>query len=408
MKLLKNEKTSIALIVLGILLIVFAIISFLWMDISISSSAQIKSDKWGQFGDFIGGLVGTIWALAGVLLFYLALTEQRQDIKTNQKALELQVKALNKQVEEFELQRIELESSRKVYEQQTKTIKIQQFESHFYALLNVYMSIKSSLNLNDEHDDYFHTSFNEMTIPYEESTELLQHHGLLVESYITLFNKERGHLSHYFKCFYRLIKIIDTNPFLTSEEKIQYAKILRSQITDYEQLIMQYNSFTTYGQKARPYILKYNILKHVPIFQKSQFKYYSDIQKGFKLLHFSEYFNTLLSSSINQSFDMSVETPQVSQRENSFNSLININFNEDIVVEITCEKDISNNGILLSNDQFLKFVSNTITERLLFSTYTGLDKISLEKYITETDDNRIFGIKIKIEEGVVLNLNIEN
>ena len=266
MKLLKNEKASIVLIAIGILLLVFAVISFLWMDFDFSTSSQIKSDKWGQFGDFIGGIVGTLWALAGVLLFYIALIEQRKDIKTNQEALILQVKALNKQVEEFELQRKELESSRKVYEQQTKTNRIQQFESHFYALLNVYLKIKDSLNNLDDNKDYFKSLYDKLRVEYTESADIITHHNNLIQAYVKLFNNERGHLSHYFKCFYRLIKMIELNQFLEESEKVQYSKILRSQLTDYEQLIMQYNSYSVYGIKARPLILKYNLFKHVPIF----------------------------------------------------------------------------------------------------------------------------------------------
>lgn len=48
----------------------------------------IKTDVFGQFGDIVGGVIGSLWALAGVILFYAGLTEQRKDIQTNQNALE--------------------------------------------------------------------------------------------------------------------------------------------------------------------------------------------------------------------------------------------------------------------------------------------------------------------------------
>lgn len=34
----------------------------------------------GQLGDFVGGVSGSLWALAGVALFYLALQEQRKEL----------------------------------------------------------------------------------------------------------------------------------------------------------------------------------------------------------------------------------------------------------------------------------------------------------------------------------------
>jgi len=143
---IKNEKTSFILVGVGIVLICIAFLLFIWCDYSLNFHSEINAEKFGQLGDFIGGIVGSIWALAGMLLFYIALTEQRKDIKTNQEALKNQIAALNNQVEEFKLQRKELESSRKVYEQQSKTLKVQQFESNFYSLLNIYMSIKADLN----------------------------------------------------------------------------------------------------------------------------------------------------------------------------------------------------------------------------------------------------------------------
>lgn len=408
MKLLKNEKASIVLIAIGILLLVFAVISFLWMDFDFSTSAQIKPDKWGQLGDFIGGIVGTLWALAGVLLFYIALVEQRKDIKINQKALTLQVEALNKQVEEFELQRKELKSSRKVYEQQTKTNRIQQFESHFYALLNVYLKIKDSLNNLDDNKDYFKFLYDQLRLEYAEGTDITRHHNNLIQAYVTLFNNHRGHLSHYFKCFYRLIKMIELNQFLEESEKVQYSKILRSQLTDYEQLIMQYNSYSAYGLKARPLILKYNLFKHVPIFQKTEFDFFSNIQDSFNLLDFSGYFTEFIIKNIKDSFDINFTQDELAIREDVFNCLVGIHFSDEIKIEVTCLKNIEDNGIKLSNNQFLEYLNNLVFEKIIFSTYTPPSKIEIKKYMTEKDNSRIFGIIIIVSEGVVLNLNYDN
>lgn len=408
MKFLKNEKSSIILISIGLFLLLFALISFLWMDIDFSTSSKIKSDKWGQLGDFIGGIVGTLWALAGVLLFYIALTEQRKDIKTNQEALGLQVEALNKQVEEFELQRKELVSSRKVYEQQTKTNRIQQFESHFYALLNVYLKIKDSLNQLDKDNDYFKSLHTQIHLVYDDTTEIIVHHNNLISIYINIFNKERGHLSHYFKCFYRLIKIVDLNLFLEDDEKVQYSKILRSQLTDYEQLIMQYNSYSRYGAKARPLILKYNLFKHAPIFQKTEFEFFFNIQKNFQLLDFSDYFSEFITKNIKDSFDIDFDQDDIVIREEIFNCLIGIHFSDEIKIEVICNANIIENGIKLSNSQFLKYLYNLVYEKIVFNTYTSSTKISIKKYTTETDESRIFGVIIKVSEGVMLNLTSDN
>ena len=103
-----NEKTSLVLVGIGLFFVGLALLLFFWKeDLSISQS--IDAGKVGQFGDFIGGLVGSLWALAGVILFYVALTEQRKDFATNREVFQNQVEALNQQIREFELQRRELD-----------------------------------------------------------------------------------------------------------------------------------------------------------------------------------------------------------------------------------------------------------------------------------------------------------
>jgi hypothetical protein len=78
-------------------------------------SQTLDESKIGQFGDFIGGVIGTILAFVAAVLYYVALKEQRKDIAINQEAAKLQNEALKKQIEEFEKQKEELELTRKVY-----------------------------------------------------------------------------------------------------------------------------------------------------------------------------------------------------------------------------------------------------------------------------------------------------
>ncbi|GIU42538.1 hypothetical protein TUM4438_09350 [Shewanella sairae] len=153
-----SEKFSRVLIFIGVSLLFLFIISFTYKAILFDFNVSIKTDVFGQFGDIVGGVVGSLWALAGVILFYSGLKEQRHDIQTNRDALKEQIKALNYQKEEMALQREEYAMARRVFEQQSDTLKeqsktsrIQQFESNFYSLLNIYIGIKSEL-IKEKHD----------------------------------------------------------------------------------------------------------------------------------------------------------------------------------------------------------------------------------------------------------------
>jgi hypothetical protein len=131
-----TEKLGKALLILGFFLLIFAAVIFLGSD-------NIKADKIGQFGDLVGGLIGSIWALAGVILFYIALTEQRKDFATNRKVLDAQTEALKLQLEEFKLQRQELSETREIF-------KIQKFETSFFNLLKFHNEATKDLSIRFE------------------------------------------------------------------------------------------------------------------------------------------------------------------------------------------------------------------------------------------------------------------
>jgi uncharacterized membrane protein len=139
-----SEKTGFILVVIGLIVIVVVLLFFLVFK-SWHYSTTIDEEKFGQFGDFIGGVVGTLFALVAVILYYVALTEQRKDIEISQGTLNYQVEALKQQITEFQEQRKEMELTRKSYEEQTKTLRIQQFESNFYSFFDLHIKIKNNL-----------------------------------------------------------------------------------------------------------------------------------------------------------------------------------------------------------------------------------------------------------------------
>lgn len=85
-----------AIIGLGIVIVFLGSLS---RDFTIWGNSSIILDKTGQVGDFIGGVVGSIWAFSGVLLFYQSLILQRKEFQS-------QREALNAQKNEFRINRL--------------------------------------------------------------------------------------------------------------------------------------------------------------------------------------------------------------------------------------------------------------------------------------------------------------
>lgn len=119
-----SELFSQILAWIGIAIIVISIYLFCHNENLWDLNNQINSNKISQFGDFIGGLVGSIWALAGMILFYIALTKQKESLQV--------------QKDDLALQKEELRETRKVFIKQEKTLELQQFENSFYNLINLF------------------------------------------------------------------------------------------------------------------------------------------------------------------------------------------------------------------------------------------------------------------------------
>jgi len=78
----------------------------LWGQYQLRGAVDLSATA--QFGDYIGGVVGAFWSLAGVLLFYASLKSQQNALETQRGEFELQKK-------ELKLQRAELHSQRQEY-----------------------------------------------------------------------------------------------------------------------------------------------------------------------------------------------------------------------------------------------------------------------------------------------------
>jgi hypothetical protein len=296
MKKILTEKFSIKLLITGTILLFLGFLVFFWNDFNLSFSNKIQADKFGQFGDIVGGLIGSIWALAGVILFYVALTEQRNDFNTNRKVLNAQTDTLKQQIKEFELQRVELQETRKVFYIQSDTLKIQQFESSFFNLLNLHHSIVNSIDLKSSTDKYGTFEFNRINRDRNEkiinekinetitgrdcfvrfckgfrntydnlkenkkNTDLTEHE-ICEKSYRIYYQYHQSDLGHYFRNLYHIFKFIKKSEI---ENKKRYTSLVRAQLSNDELFLLFYNSSSTFGiDKFLPLIEEFHLLKNL-------------------------------------------------------------------------------------------------------------------------------------------------
>ena len=304
-----SEKTSKILMLIGIILFVCGIVLFLWKDFGFDGAQKINSQKFSDFGSFVGGLIGTLWAFAGVILFYVALREQREDIHINRDTLNTQVKALEQQIVEFELQRKELELTREVFIEQNNTLKLQQFESTYFNTLHLFTNLVQNITYREpigvhlfqprvykgsecfeayygslqrryrtKYEDYIK---NELHIELNDAIQLEISIDKLNEfsknAYFSFFENYQSDLGHYFRTLYNLIRFVDEK-FIDNPR--YYTNLIRAQLSTYEHLMLFYNGISQYGEKKfKPLIEKYSLLNNMPqdlLIDKKHSEFYID------------------------------------------------------------------------------------------------------------------------------------
>lgn len=292
-----NNIDVIILYIVGLLVIFGMYLSFDHFFASIL--LKLKPEIYGQIGDYIGGTAGSIWALAGVILFYLALREQRKDLKINHRTLELQV-------EELEKQRSEMEHSRKIFEMQLKTQDLQRFENTFFKLLNLhnqkidglYHFVSSETykgracfrmgykilddRINNSYFNYVDDGYGGYNQQEKKIDNVKLAEDLLKETYDLFYQDIVGNVFiHYFVSTTYILEFIHTSPSIEKKDKNYYAAIFRSQLSNDELFLIFYHSLIHIkGERLFELCLYYNIFDNFDFSLLSEHKFHMDIYKS--------------------------------------------------------------------------------------------------------------------------------
>lgn len=254
-KIFKNYFKEIILI-FSFAVIALTLFSY-YINNSFSFSYDLATDKLGQFGDFIGGFLGTVLTMVATYYIYKTYHSQKDEL-----------------------------------DNQKKLINQQQFESTFFNLLNIHIDIKKNLNI-DFSDATFKpqeyngvdkvqinglevfidvkqftkfmysriiknsTPVNEIfnkKVPNPDIKTTLDEYHKLSESdksdekkniefiYKYIFSRYQNQISHYCRNVYHILKFIRENE---EEYKFnnckKYSDILQSQLNVDEQFVLFYN-----------------------------------------------------------------------------------------------------------------------------------------------------------------------
>ena len=390
-----SDNTALITALISLAVLLLSLIVFLCFG-SWGFSWVLDEQTIANYGDFVGGVVGTLLAFTAAILYYVALREQRKDVKNNQISLSLQTQALEQQIEEFKQQRQELEETRKVYERQTGLMELQsrimkqeQFESSFYSMLKVYLDSKNQMNTKEP--DCFQKWLEEiergLSLQFVEKA-IFERHNEIMSSFEDLYLKKRDVLSPYFKTVYRILSLIDNTKTIEDKEKMQYVKIFRAQLSECETQILYYNYHSDISGAARNLSYKLNFMKHYDYLTSIDAKkvHKAELIEDKEFTLFMRKVESFVKESINKYCEgFSEEEPSLQSEFEYKNIIAEVTSSPDITISLS----VPVKSETLSN-AFCTFFSDFISDRLFLSQYSRKkEPLTFSEY-GEVDNRRVY------------------
>lgn len=262
---------------LGLLIILYFSLNRQFND----GSGIINTSLANDYGSFIGGIVGPIFSLSAFLLVYATLVDQQKIFqlqkfegrlfellryhRENVNLMKMRVPSqkemtvegyrcfieMKKQFEEILKVANSFDKENQISESQK--IKLA-YSILFYGVgVATLSTLKETIkDINSEFSTKVIDKCREKKSEYDSNT--VYHGG----------NQSR--LGHYFRNLSQIIQYIDNANFLSKDDKYEYAKMLRTQFSQYELAIFFYNTFSDRGRPwtKNSWVKTYKLIKNIP------------------------------------------------------------------------------------------------------------------------------------------------
>lgn len=86
-----------------------------------------------------------------------------------------------------------------------------------------------------------------------------------VEFFYFPFDGHINRLGHYYRHLFQTATYIISQDFLTENEKYEYIKTLRAQLTNFEQLLLYYNAIAWFDEEWKKLFTEFRLIKNLPL-----------------------------------------------------------------------------------------------------------------------------------------------
>ena len=221
-----------------------------------------------DLSEYIGSLVGSLWSLAGVLLFYASLSSQKEDLENQKELLVKQIDEVVAQTKEFRIQ--------------NEMAKEQKNEETFFQLLRFHNEIISSITIEQQEVDFvsgeniskiiegrkafveYYDIYKRFFQEASEATYSQDEEGIIRifdKSYNSFYLEYQADLGHYFRNLNNILLFIDS---IKSTQQAFYLGLLMAQLSNYELTLLFFHCLRSTNKDFKTLVEKYAILEQVP------------------------------------------------------------------------------------------------------------------------------------------------
>lgn len=361
-----------------------------------SKDYVLDNALWGNFGDFIGGVGGPILAFIGVVITCLIFKEQKvQTTILSEEQNKITQKSIETQQEQSEIQRFNALFFELIKLHRDKIAELKDID---FVGLN--SSVKRGTDFFERCAENLHNNCQFKTKSY------IRRNNATNTRYLRLYLANSTALAPYFRILFRIFDLID-KANIPDKEKARYAKIVRSQLSENELLMLRYNCSTNYGSKFINYVNKYRLLKHLPLLSLPEFSHVTQLLSSEDTL--SQFSLNIILSDINKTvYDIAVKNISPSDgiidipQNGRYSLELNFIRNNTISITISINNTISNRNPILKSfrnfqpDNFKYLIEILLKEILVFSNfaqYQTHDSVEISTRIFTSDNvTKIIGI----------------
>lgn len=280
---------AIGVVISGLLIYILSInTSILWTE------GTLDKELTGIVGDFFGGVVGTLFALVSVFLFYLAFRHQKKELNNTNRAFAKQ------QFENtfFNLLKSQNDIRNNIFTEREESIdksrifsKYKTSQFGYQKLFNAFKKEMISYKNRVTNESFEHLDFKIK----ENEKEILKAQII----FKNVYPNYKDSLSHYFRNLYHILKFIksaedrelenannDTDKELIKNDYKKYANFVQAQLSEVEMFLIFYDAlfFRRFKKLVQYYKIVENLYTNDLLYPKYDILYYqgytSTIDKG--------------------------------------------------------------------------------------------------------------------------------